>query len=405
MAKVNYHFKSTQRNASIISFLSVLLFVIYSFVLFICYQSDIVALSHFIESDFVSPSPEAISEKAWAGALLTTLLCLIPALLLLRCIHFPLRLKALALFPSYIILGLITGIAPHSVDSFESEIPIISTTLFSIVTFVAIVLSQLYHEDRGEHFPIANYLAPNIFISCLGILFAMSVTNGDRKLHLQLELSKQMLFGNYEAGIKLLSGETTSSNNIIALQVFALSKQGEMPERMFQIEHLAGSTSLIPDSTPSSLIYQSPELVYAHLGVVPINYKGDATLFLKKALEIKRGRMKLEDGVYKYCHHVKPLIDYYLCALLLERNLSQFIQDLPQYYYLDQSLPRHYREAMVLHDYLHHETKRQYCDDVADSLFCDFQTLYYKHADNASVQRKECVNSFRGSYWNYYYFK
>ena len=129
MAKVNYHFKSTQRNASIISFLSVLLFVIYSFVLFICYQSDIVALSHFIESDFVSPSPEAISEKAWAGALLTTLLCLIPALLLLRCIHFPLRLKALALFPSYIILGLITGIAPHSVDSFESEIPIISTTL------------------------------------------------------------------------------------------------------------------------------------------------------------------------------------------------------------------------------------------------------------------------------------
>ena len=405
MAQMKYHFKSTQRNASIISIACLLFFVVYSLYFFIGYQSDLVALSRFLESSEPS-TPESLLSHAWWGGLISAILCLVPAILLLRCLHFPLRFKALALLPSFVVLGLITGMSPSTVNASEISIPLVSTIALTIVSLIAIFLSQLFHEDKGEHGPLTNYLSPNIFILCIGAFFSISITNTDRELHLQLEAARQAFKGNYEAIGEIFVGETTTNTNITALQILALSKRGEMPKRLFEIDHLAGSFSLMPDSTPSSLLYQSPHVLYSHLRAVPIGFKGDVTTFLEKALERKKSVMRIESGVYRYCRHQKPLVDYYLCALLLDRNLTRFVAELPQYYNLSLSLPRPYAEAIAIYrTSLPSEAQGLYTDELTESLFNQYQTLRSSYPDNAMIQRKEALRAYKGSYWNYYFFR
>ena len=108
MARMKYHYKATQHKANFISVVCFLLFVTYSILLYIKHQYGIVAMTYFVESELLTSdfSPSA----TWISALLGTLLCVIPAIVLTCTLHFPLRMKALAFLPSYIILGFLTGI-------------------------------------------------------------------------------------------------------------------------------------------------------------------------------------------------------------------------------------------------------------------------------------------------------
>ena len=121
---MKYHYKSTQYIANFLSLVCLVVFVCYSILLYLNHQSGILELTYYIESNLTSSSSS--STATWIAAILGTSLSVIPALILLLTLHFPLRLKALAFIPSYILLGFLTGISPKSVCSTENEVPFLA---------------------------------------------------------------------------------------------------------------------------------------------------------------------------------------------------------------------------------------------------------------------------------------
>ena len=103
---MNFHYKETQRISYILPLVCMILFGIYSLYLFVHYQADILALTHYMQSSVSanSHSFDYTSYPVWTSAFLGTVLCVIPAIILYCCVRFPLRMKALALFPSYVVL-------------------------------------------------------------------------------------------------------------------------------------------------------------------------------------------------------------------------------------------------------------------------------------------------------------
>ncbi len=363
-----------------------------------------VALANFVANGCTTDVVYDTASAIWTAALLSTLLCVIPALFLLHSLHFPICMKGIAFLPSYVVLGLITGICPSSVDAVENHIPIFLAILLLLVSIAAIFYSRMYHEDRGEHAPLFNYLGGNVLQACIGMIFCMLLTNTDRQLHLQQPLAQTIHRQDYTVANTIPAGETTTNNTITSLRALSLSKQGYMAEKLFSIRGLNGSRSLLPDSTPSALIYHTPRLVYNHLQAVPVNFNGDVTAFLQKAVERRISVLQDSAATHDDSLRVRPLIDYYLCALLLDKDLPSFAKVLPRFYSQVETLPIHYKEALSVYHALDSVSTCLMSDTVIDRIYRDYSQLRYSAHENPMFQRKICVESYPSTYWNYYFF-
>jgi hypothetical protein len=396
---MKYSYKSTQRAATVINFMCLLLFVAYSCYIYLRYQYGVVALTYFVQSEqsFVSST----SNSTWISALLGTTLALIPALVIMRCMHFSVRFKALMFLPSYVVLGLLTGISPQSVYSTENTIPILSTVLLLLLSFLLIVFSQFYHERRNEHSSFFNYFWSNALLSSLGIFFTICITNTDRPLHVQLSMAHALHEEDYASIERISNGETSTNNTITAIQALALSKQDKIADNLFALPYLKGSASLFPDSNPASCLYHTPTLLYTHLRAVPVGRVGNVRLFLEKAVAQRQLSVlpTAADSVKN-----KPLIDYYLCSLLLDKDLKGFAANLSKYYSQSTTLPRHYREALSLYYSLDIEEKRQFLDTEMDSLYNEYSKILHEHKNSLALRQKACVVACPHTYWNYYHF-
>lgn len=400
---MKYHYKSTQTMARFLTVACMLLFVSYSLVMFLRHQVHIVALSNYIGSGAVHYPVVPEHSTQWVSAILGTLLCSIPALVLLWLMHFPLRFKALAVLPSYIALGLMTGISPSSATSVENEIPLLPFSLLLVVSVVAILSVQAYHEDGGEHSPVFNYLGLNVFISCLGMISCVIITNTDRQLHTQLALASSVHRGDYSSVDRYPLGETAMNNTIMSLRAYALSRRGELADKLFFDPCLDCSDNLLPDTLPSARLYHTPTLVYGQLQAVPKGRHCTAAAFLEKALERRMNILSDSAATCADSLRARPLVDYYLCALLLDRNLLRFAEVLPEYYVVDENMPRHYREAMILYYNDGLDGKHLHEDRYMDSLYNDYMNLRYQNAETRGHQYKACTEKYHGTYWNYYF--
>ena len=100
----------------------------------------------------------------------------------------------------------------------------------------------------------------------------------------------------------------------------------------------------------------------------------------------------------------KAACDYLLTACLLDKNLNQFALIVRQLYADIRSLPKHYREALILYTHLRSNPVIIYKDDVLDADFKDFQELDKKFSDK-NMQRNAVQQVYGNTYWYYYFFQ
>ena len=93
--------------------------------------------------------------------------------------------------------------------------------------------------------------------------------------------------------------------------------------------------------------------------------------------------------------------DYTLCASLIDKDLDRFVELLPQYYEVDERLPRYYREALILYTHLRTNPKIVYHDAVMDTDYDDLQQLERKYPDRRARQ-VAVYRQYEGTYWYYY---
>ena len=93
--------------------------------------------------------------------------------------------------------------------------------------------------------------------------------------------------------------------------------------------------------------------------------------------------------------------DYALCACLIDRRLDRFAELLPEYYTVNDSLPRYYREALVLYKHQHSHPLIDFQDAVLDTDYADLQKLESEHPKGRGRQLA-VFRQYEGTYWYYY---
>ena len=88
----------------------------------------------------------------------------------------------------------------------------------------------------------------------------------------------------------------------------------------------------------------------------------------------------------------QPAHDYLLCAYLLDKRLDDFAHEVGKYYKVDSIFPKHYREALILHNHLRSHPVVEYHDNVLDADYKDFKDFLvrekfeYKSFSEESVE-------------------
>jgi hypothetical protein len=98
---------------------------------------------------------------------------------------------------------------------------------------------------------------------------------------------------------------------------------------------------------------------------------------------------------------VSPATDYLLCGLLIDRQIDRFAREIGKYYTLDDHLPKHYREALVLYTHLRSDPVVEYHHAVTDEDWRNLQDLEKQYPD-ATERQGKVEDQFGNTYWYYY---
>lgn len=102
---------------------------------------------------------------------------------------------------------------------------------------------------------------------------------------------------------------------------------------------------------------------------------------------------------------MKSVTDYILCGYLLDKNLDAFVNTIKTKYNLTSpSLPKHYKEALILYTHLRANPVLVFHSEIMDADYADFQKLEEKYIDKA--ERYSYVKDTYGeTYWFYYFYQ
>lgn len=389
--------------ASMINCACGFIFIIYSVLYIAIEQRDIMALNLFLNSDADGDLHPVVA------AMLATTLFLVPAALILKFLTFPIRLKFLVWLPSFIALGFQVSLRVE--DGNSTGIPYLLTILMIILTSIAIVFGCIYKDNASEKGSIQSYLTYNISGIIVCLLVCNIIANTDTGLHRQLRMARQLYMGEYSD--RKPDYSTDMNRSMTAICSVVLSQNGKLPENLFEIPNLDGSSSLFPDTTDIDRLYRTQDIINRHLGCAPAPKGGmSAGKYLQKALDVKKERVADSTSTTRDTIVYRRLVDYYLCSLLLDRKLVEFVHSVPEFYIVNDSMPRYYREAIVLARHRQHiaiqedQTEyHKYRDEVTETNFQEFMKIYTSYRENANKQRKWCYEMYGDSYWYYFFFQ
>ena len=213
----------------------------------------------------------------------------------------------------------------------------------------------------------------------------------DEQLHARLRAERFLSEADYQKVLDVDRKSLQVSKQLTAMRALALAHEQEMGDALFTFPQDYGSSGLLV--ADADLLDYDTLQVYFHRywQAVPVGkIQSDAPLFFEKLL-------KRPD-----CDTLS-LRDYYLCALLLERNLDKFVLELPSFYCVNDSLPLHYREAMVLYKNLRPEDC-EYSDAEEEEQFAAFNaylTPYVHETERRNYARRK----YGRTYWYYYLYQ
>lgn len=93
--------------------------------------------------------------------------------------------------------------------------------------------------------------------------------------------------------------------------------------------------------------------------------------------------------------------DYLLCGYLIDRQIDQFAKEVGRYYHINDSLPKHYREALTLYTHMRTRPRVVYHNAVMDEDYDNFQELERDYKD-ATERKGKVEEKYRETYWYYY---
>jgi hypothetical protein len=358
-------------------------FLLFSFIYLFYYQDNLLyVLQHTLSKGSTTYN------RAIGAVLIVVLLWLVHALLVATT---RLRLQAYALtyFPSFLLLGVLCDVGPdggasHYPGNWVWLLPLL-LLLYAGVVWVCRQLESIAQQNtpRGI-FSRSGW--GNMLLMVLMALMTGCIGNNNDLLHFQAKMENQMRKGHYDKALEAGRQSLETDSTLTLLRVWALSEEGRLGEALFTYPLVGKSDALLPNGHSVRLLLLNDVELYRHLGV-----------YFKQKMRPRQYLEKLHERHFA----TKAAHDWLLCAYLLDGSLDKFVKVLPRYYQVNDSLPTHYREALILYTHLKEHPAIVYHDTVMDADFEDWIQLSRKYSDKTE-QNSMLRDSYGKTYWYYY---
>lgn len=298
---------------------------------------------------------------------------------------------ALSYFPSLLLLAALTDVeVDFSVSPLRGLWLWLAPLLLAVYVFLSLAVKYNWIETLLPSYsaPISVLWKNLLLMACMFIAVCLC-GNNDSVLHYRLRVERLLGSGAYSKALMVGEKSDETDASLTMLRAYALSRSGQLGERLFEFPLTGGSYAMLPDGKGvRCLLYPEDRIVRA----LSIRKKGDMTP-MEYLLYIER------NGLGR-----KPVTDYILCGYLLDRNIDAFVNAIRRKYSLTSpSLPKHYKEALTLYTHLRSNPVLVYHNEVIDADYADFQNLEHKYTD--ARERESYVRDMYGdTYWFYYFY-
>ena len=424
--------RNTQSSTTMIRLVCAIVFLTFVFSYVYCYQSDVLALAQHVWSGGETHYDSII------GAVLITVVLYIIHLGVCAIVLLPHRAFSLTFAPSLVLLGVLSS-ATIQPDSSTSVIysGIVAVVMLGFIAFAMKLLSDYAPCETKLHggtSPLSLVAWWNYALLCVLFLVTFCMGNNDRYMHSVLKMEHRMLDGDYDTALEEAKNEGDASMTM--LRAYALSKQNELGEHLFEYPLSGGSRALLPSREVHTRLMPD-SLIWRNIGGYPRGEVKDTRHFL---------RLLQKQGMASPC-----VDDYILTAYLLDRSLMSFVLEIEKIYdfrsqqekdeqwqeiekkrrklarqigeqaaidsiqaprLLSPSgvklksvdeLPKHYREALILFSHQCSQCESRYQNSALEADYQEFQKLLRKKYKTTAEHDNALKTAYFGTYWWYYF--
>lgn len=355
-------------------------FWLFAFAYLYCFQWPILAYTQHVLSG------GATHYDRHAGTVIITFTLYLLHLAVYALTHLRRARHGLTYVPSLLALAVITSGGTHIEEGFSLGVWSWLLPLALIVWGAAVYAAMKIPYGPPAHSSLARSLWINMATLCTLFLFVGLTGNARSVFHYRTQVEALLQEGRYEEALRVGQRSAETDSCLTMLRAYALARQGQLGEKLFTYPVVATSSDLIPTSQGTHCLMYPADSLYRFLGAKPLAGM-DARAYLQ-ALQAQ--------------HLATAAVnDYELCGYLADRRLDLFAQALPKYYTVNDSLPRHYREALTLYAHTTASPSVVYHNDVMETDFADLQALERQHP-SPSDRRLAVFEQYRKTYWWYY---
>ena len=300
------------------------------------------------------------------------------------------RCYALNYLPSMACLAVLTDVGT------EGNLTVMPAIWWYLLPVLFVVWLVLIVAAKNLNVPFSSFVTigvrrvwVNLLLMVLMALGVAWLSNTNAAMHYRTHIERALMEQREEN--VLVAGEESleADASLTMLRAYVLSRKGELGSQLFRFPVVGTSEDLLPLGGNSLTLAYPVDSIYRNLGPIP---KGIAT-------------------THEYLHELESqhrgsiaVADYKLCGWLIDRDIDSFAKNISKYYSVNDSLPRYYREALVLYTHMRSTPVLVYHDTVMDVDYDDMRKLEDQYTD--FTERKVRVEEkYADSYWFYFNYR
>ncbi len=375
--------KEVERLQRGVTYLCAALFAVFSFFFIAIYQSPLLEALY----DHVATGKLNYNGYLVAG-IISPLLTLL-AVWLNKLAKFQREWTAMAYLPSALLLAFMTDV-DRSVyaggKSYVSWIVVFAVGLFIYFALSFVLQRVLFEKIKNLAMSANRIIWRNLILFVLMFCIAGTLSNGEENFKREALTASRYKSGDVKGALAVGYKSLNASRELTAMRAYIMAKEELLGECLFEYPQFYGAEGLLPYPAQTSPL--SPDTVYAFLG--------DSLMHGESCMDYLK-RLAYTDSLGAAAR------DYYLSALLLEKKVVEFEEELQRICgtYNPDSLPKHYREALLLLS----EFADDYCleleSDTLPELFEEMREIERKY-DDALVRNNYVRKKFGRTYWWYF---
>ena len=382
---MNYNRRNKNGSTLTIYVMCAIVFVLFSLCWLYFFQSDVMAMTqHTLSGGLTHYYPVA-------GAIIITSLLYFLQLVVFGFTRLKKRAHALTYVPSMLILAVLTDVSQHiAADSdVDHSVPmwvvILIFILWVVVVFFTRLLQQVENDDDYSLFSRPMWI--NMLIMSLMMMGVAWIGNTNAVFHYRMHMESLLAKGEFEDALEVGKKSLESDAHLMMMRMYALARTDDMGERLFEYPISATSSEILPTNGKSRMMLCSNDSVYKFLGARPAEQM-EPERYLQMLLR--------RDSVPR-----KTIGDYLLCSYLIDKDIDHFVHEVGRFYVVNDSLPKHYREALTLYTHLRAHPLFVYRSAVTEEDFNNYRELEQQYP-LLSERKGKVGEDYRGTYWYYY---